>query len=467
MHNNDKAALPPKNGSAPKRTLFVPWLAVPLILLILASAIFIALRHLRHVASQEISRRDGYALLLASKVEIDPVTAQDPELRPFVIENKALEVAKLFTNIIALRLYDSSGLPQLVLPPSVKSASLSTQEFARALTLQLAGQFIEAADLSEIFETIHEPKNVPLLRFIVPLEASGGLLAIAEFFMDGRNVEAALATLDNGLWRYGAVLFIISGGATALALALAFGRLQKSNALLAQRTESLLKANHELTLAAKTSAVGAITAHLIHDLKSPLFGLQTFVAAKGADASPDSDWTIALSTTERMQKMINDVVRILQEEKTTIDYELSIREMFRLLRAKIEPLAKEAGLALECSGETSPILSNRDANIVLLILTNLAQNAIQATPRGGAIRIHASRENSGLNFDVTDTGPGLPPHILETLFTPSRSTKKSGTGIGLAISKQLANHAGAELQLQHTSPSGTTFRLRLNHPALA
>lgn len=460
--------MPSQTVPAPKRSVYVPWLAVPFILFILASAIFVAMWHLRLLTAEQIAQKDGNALWVASRVQIDPEFAKDPELRPVAIENKMLEVAQLLTNIIALRLFDAEGLPQMVFPPTVRSVELPRADFAKARALQFASVLNEAADLSAVFETVSQQKTAPLLRVVVPIESDGALLGVAEFLMDGRNVQSALTGLNRNLWRNGLVLFVISGGITAVALGMAFGRLQTANAMLAHRTASLLKANHELTLAAKTSAVGAITAHLIHDLKSPLFGLQTFVAAKGADSAGDrGDWDLALSTTERMQKMINDVVRILQEEKTTIDYELSIDEMLQLLRGKIEMPAREAGLTLQIEGGSERVLANRDANIVLLVLTNLAQNAIQATPRAGTIRISAGEEGNDWVFDVEDTGPGLPQQVLGTLFTPSRSSKKGGTGLGLAISKQLANHAGAELVLKETSEKGTTFRLRLPERATA
>jgi nitrogen-specific signal transduction histidine kinase len=67
-------------------------------------------------------------------------------------------------------------------------------------------------------------------------------------------------------------------------------------------------------------------------------------------------------------------------------------------------------------------------------------------------------------MEVADEGPGLPPEMQARLFAPCPSHKKGGSGIGLAISQQLANHLGAELELKHSSSKGCAFRLALPWP---
>jgi signal transduction histidine kinase len=298
-----------------------------------------------------------------------------------------------------------------------------------------------------------------VLRALIPLKAEGKLVGAAEFVLEGQKVAAALTGLDRDLWISSLVIFAAAGAIISLSLGWAYRRLDRTNRLLSERTESLLRANHELTLAAKTSAIGAIAAHLIHDLKNPLFGLQSFVATRGS--ADEEDWENAADAAERMQKLIAEVVRILQEEKTSDNYKLSVNELFDVLRNKLNSETEKAGVELVISGGFDEAMPNRSANIILLVLTNLVKNAIQATPRGGQITVHASRRKPEALFEVSDTGPGLPPQVQQKLFTPCRSTKTGGTGLGLAISKHLANHLGAELCLKQTSREGTTFELRV------
>jgi signal transduction histidine kinase len=453
----------------PKRATRARWLAIVLILAILASALTFVTLHLRKVIRQHIVQRDGIALYAASLTQdsaLEADVASDPELQIILLEQKVMGASQSGnSNVIAFRVFDPDGRFKSAFPPDVRGRDLNDRELKALGQFKSVSLFDERADLSTVFSRLSQSQTAPLLRAVVPLQQNSVLNGAAEFILDGQDVARAFAELDRHLWRYSIVTLLIGGGAISGSLAWAFGRLQRVNTLLVQRTQSLLRANHELTLAAKTSALGAITAHLIHDLKSPLFGLQTFVSARGS--SDEADWKTAIDTTERMQKMLRDIVAIMQEEKTATAYELSVQELLSILESKLTPRARETNVSFHVGGNVHRVLSNRDANIVLLIITNLAHNAMQATPSGGRIEVKAFVEGTDLLFHLSDSGPGLPPHILKTLFTPSHSTKSGGSGLGLAISKQLANHIGAELVLKETSKNGTTFQLRLPERAEA
>jgi len=94
-----------------------------------------------------------------------------------------------------------------------------------------------------------------------------------------------------------------------------------------------------------------------------------------------------------------------------------------------------------------------------LILINLAENAIQATPKGKSVSLGINRSERQLVFEMRDEGSGFPADT--PLFMPCRSTKDGGSGIGLALCKQLANHLGAELQLATSTADGCVFTLSL------
>ena len=106
-------------------------------------------------------------------------------------------------------------------------------------------------------------------------------------------------------------------------------------------------------------------------------------------------------------------------------------------------------------------LASRDANLAILILENLVQNAIQATPPNCVVKLHIEAATDCWICSVVDQGPGLPPERREALFSPGHSTKPGGSGLGLAISKQLAKQIGAELELKSSTNGGCVFTLSL------
>jgi signal transduction histidine kinase len=236
------------------------------------------------------------------------------------------------------------------------------------------------------------------------------------------------------------------------------------NAQLRARSADLERANRELVLAAKTSALGTVTAHLIHELKNPLAGLELFVAGQ-ADGVRDEDGrelAEASALTRRLRTMVNDVVAVLRDEQSGGAFFLPVDEVPALALAKVREEARARGVALAATGAGGVELAGRRANLAVLVLRNLLQNAIEAQPAGGWVRLETRVGPDGtVDFCVCDGGAGLPETVRKRLFQPCASGKPGGSGLGLALSQQLALQAGGSLELERSDASGTCFRLVL------
>lgn len=105
------------------------------------------------------------------------------------------------------------------------------------------------------------------------------------------------------------------------------------------------------------------------------------------------------------------------------------------------------------------------------IVCNLVGNSIEFTPRGGRIAVSDAVEGDAVLLRVTDSGIGIPPEKLETIFEPfvqvsaGLTRHAEGAGLGLAISRELARAMGGDLTAESTPGAGSTFTLRL--PAAA
>jgi signal transduction histidine kinase len=328
--------------------------------------------------------------------------------------------------------------------------------------LKPESHFYDSIPSSQLFyEETNDP--IALLEINVPLHPAGKpMAAVAQFLIEGQSVKSEFARLDWRLAGQAAAAFLCSATLLGAALGWSLRRLRRAHALVAERTQNLVRANQELALAAKTSALGAITAHLIHGLKNPLAGLHSYVSARGAgtdSSDAEADWEQAALSTRRMQAMVNQVISVLREEQSRVAYEVSLIELEQVVHAQVKPISTQRGVLFVSSIQAEADLPNRVSNLIAIILLNLLQNAIQATPTGKRVTLAIHRRDTSLVFDVQDQGPGFPPDI--EAFMPCRSSKEASSGIGLAICRQLSTHLGAELSLAVNSPEGCLFRLVL------
>ena len=447
----------------------LPVLVVSLTLAVFAAVIYLGALHLRKSLQAQIAGRDAeilYAVARMQQLSDAEGTELGGEIEHVADQlNVILEISKL-KGVIAARLFDGHGKFTLGFPAHVSEASLSADQLRNLQLLQPGSRFYPQASVDAFFTVANPgaPRIAPLLEVNIPLhrEDQPTLLAVAQFIMDGEAISEEFAALDRSLLLQGGAVFVAGGLIIAVVIAWAFRRLQKAGRVVFERTEKLLRANEELALAAKTSAVGAVTAHLIHRLSNPLSGLREFVASRGDEN--DANWSEAAATAREMQNLVAEIIRLLGEEQTLDRYEISFAELCQIIIGRVQTVADQAGVRFTSTVTTEGVLANREASLTGLILENLVRNAIEATPSGKEVSLAIACAGGNLVCEVRDEGGGIPESLQSNLFIPCRSRKAGGHGIGLAICKQLANHAGAILELKSTGVSGSVFALRLAIP---
>ena len=442
------------------------WMWIALALAVLAATVVWSQLNFRQRIRQQIAGRDGLILDAVAAMQHLDDQASDETLTsladPAEQLNLALKVSRL-RNVVGVRLFSTNGEFISAFPATITEAALPAADLAPLRELRPVSHYEPAANLAQ-YDLLTETNSplVPLLIVEVPLRSDDEqrLAGVAQFLMDGSSIARQFAELDSHLRRQSVLGFLVGALILTTGLGAAFHRVKKSNRQLAERTQDLLRANRELALAARVNAVGAVTSHLIHGLKNPLSGLKHFVHRQSASGGgTDDDWQLALSTTQRMQEMVERVARVLREQQTAVEYELSLAELTELASTKFSAAARDAGVRFETSVLGAGTFSNHEADLILLILENVAQNAVEATPAGKRVRLVAAEHAAGVVFEIHDEGPGLSPEQTARLFTPGNSSKRNGSGIGLAISKQLAEHLGAKLELSGNSASGCAFHL--------
>jgi signal transduction histidine kinase len=440
---------------------------------VLAATIFSGLLYVRGLVREQIIRRDAEALYATTLMaQLDAVALNGNEVRTEEqVGFDAAILASRLKGVIGIRYFKPNGEFSDAFPATILPLPLGPRTLASVQALKPYSRFRPATPLSAVF--IYLPQfatgvvaRVPTLEVTVPLHRRdpAKLAGAAQFIVEGQSVADEYAHLDEHLTQIALGTFAIAGLLLGAMLWPAFRRLEKLHHDLAVRGERLQRANEELALAARASAVGAISAHLMHGLKNPLASLSQFVSQhrSGSGAPSESeDWQDALTASRRMQSLVEQTLEVLGDARGEPTYELSVKELVADVQKRVAAAAARRGVTLTGAAAGACTLSSRTANLASLVLVNLLENAIEATPPGGTVSLSAAREDGRVRFRVRDGGAGFPEHLREHLFRPCKSTRDGGSGIGLAISKQIADHLGAELELAETSQAGCVFALAL------
>ena len=368
--------------------------------------------------------------------------------------------------MLAVAIFDREGNALASLPATQVFVELPPRDYLQLLQGEPISRYHPAFPLDQYFTNISsDQRSAPVLEVLLPLPGrrDSGLLGFSRYFIDARALAHELAIIDQGVDRQTLITLGVGAILIALVMTLAVVIVQRTQRLLAERNAGLARANFQLTLAAKASAIGQITSHLMHGLQGSVEGLRAVVRGPDADQSNPA-WESAANYTERLQTMIRETVALLGDTSAHATYELNGHELVATIREQNRSAANEKGVILEVSGGFSIPIDSHRGSLLCLIASNLIQNAIMATARGRQVTATIEESNRVITLIVRDEGTGVPESLREHLFQPGRSSRSGGSGLGLAISQLLARQIGAVLTLEETGPKGSHFQLVLPLP---
>ncbi len=212
----------------------------------------------------------------------------------------------------------------------------------------------------------------------------------------------------------------------------------------------------------RLAAMGRLTGYVAHEINTPLTNI-SLLAATAAKRSQDPEIVSRLEKINAQRRLIGSILQDLAgltrpppiqpvetDLRTIVDG--SLEQMEPYLHEGVE-LRKEAG---------SPVVADVDPRRIQQVLVNLTKNALQATSNG-TVTVAVEDRGDTVALVVHDTGPGMPPDVLEKLFQPFFTTKpkEQGTGLGLAFAKSVVNAHGGTIEVESELGQGTTFTVVL------
>ncbi|MBE0466574.1 MAG: PAS domain S-box protein [Candidatus Desulforudis sp.] len=222
------------------------------------------------------------------------------------------------------------------------------------------------------------------------------------------------------------------------------------------------KAELEIQRARNLSSLGQIAAGVAHELRNPLTSIKGFaqLALEQKDLEKSKKHTeVVLRQTSHMQEILDRFLFMAKPSQPS--YQVAdLREIVLWVWELLynESLHREVRLEKKLPPEALTV--RVDPQLMRQVILNLVNNAFDATPPGGSVRLEAGAAGHEVHLTVTDTGSGIPAHQLDEVFVPFFTTKEKGSGLGLAISHELVRKHGGTLSVE-SSGSGTSFRIVL------
>ncbi len=228
--------------------------------------------------------------------------------------------------------------------------------------------------------------------------------------------------------------------------------------------EQAALAQQALERVERLSAVGTMVAGIVHEVRNPLSAFSTFMqVAKERKGDPDlieTSLPVIKGEIDRVQRLLEQLLhatRSKTSEFAAVDLAAAASEVVNLLK----PQAKHARVELKVEPLAQGLLAFADPDRVRQVLFNLTLNAIEASGKGGEVTIQVARaEKNGRSYAevrIRDRGPGVPPEVREKIFQPFFTTKKDGTGLGLALCLQIAEEHQGYIEIRSPEGPGTIF----------
>jgi two-component system sensor histidine kinase HydH len=280
------------------------------------------------------------------------------------------------------------------------------------------------------------------------------LVAWALFRLTGPEQTAGRARLSSV-----SAALALGGMVLALALAVNLGL-----TLRRQRREQE-RLREELRRSEHLAALGKLLAGVAHEVRNPLAGIRSTVQLwqrlPEAARTPASMEAL-VAAVDRLNEIVTRLLhfsRAEQTERQPVDVNKALDETLRLLQA--QAAAQGVSLERDLAPKLPPVSGS--AGALRQVFLNLALNALQAMPHGGRLVCRTRYDARGRQAEVrlSDTGPGVSAADRQHLFEPFFTTRPGGTGLGLALCREIVLGHGGRIDLEPGQGPGATFRVLL------
>jgi two-component system NtrC family sensor kinase len=233
---------------------------------------------------------------------------------------------------------------------------------------------------------------------------------------------------------------------------------------------AIARANADLVQAERLAAIGEMAAHVTHEIRNPLSSMGLNVELLEEELASVTDMAEAQQLVraikreiERLAELSDEYLRLARRPTPNLERDNlgdQVREVVDFIRPELDKAKVSCEVHID---DPLPSVAFDEAQIKQALL-NLVRNAREAMPPAGGslwLRVGASQEGGGVDLVVDDNGSGIDVDVREKVFDPFFTTKEGGTGLGLALTRQIVEAHGGTIACEARVPKGTRVSVHL------
>lgn len=232
-----------------------------------------------------------------------------------------------------------------------------------------------------------------------------------------------------------------------------------------------VQTKNDLLAAEHMAAIGRVSAQVAHEIRNPLSAIglnaelleEDFAAELGGKHKEEAVGLLRSigSEIERLTQITEgylELARLPRPETRPADLNQLVSDLFAMLGEEM----KTHGIEVQLELSTPPPSAQVDPGQLRQALLNVVRNSREAMDRGGVLNVSTHQENGTSWIEVTDSGPGISPEVVDRVFEPFFTTKPEGTGLGLSLTQQIVSEHGGTIEV---SPADSGTRVTLSLPS--
>ena len=228
--------------------------------------------------------------------------------------------------------------------------------------------------------------------------------------------------------------------------------------------ESVREIESELEVSRRMAAIGRLTAGVGHEVKNPINAIVVHLELLRNKVQAGDDALRHLDVIQSEIRRLDRVVQTLVDFSRPVELQLNDQDLRDVVSSVLMLASAELetrGIQVESRVPSHRVISRVDADLLKQALLNVVLNGAQAMASGGLLEVELSDGTRWASIQVRDQGPGIPDDIRPRIFDLYFTTKKEGSGIGLAMTYRIVQMHHGQIDVESKPGSGTTFVLRL------